>query len=417
MTKEQYILWVAPRIVLDSLQRNLLPSPRIAQACFEPNYGTSELAVKANNLFGAKANDQWEGKCYSKDSGECYDGKNYVGKISDFQAYDSWEESIFWQGWMLENRCTTPKYHPERKHYAELIGNRDYKDCARILDEKNYGTSPEYAKRVIDYVELHDLTMYDSMTEEEAKRMIKEESEENKMVINIHAGHNPDGMIACGAVGLIKESTEARAVKDLVIAKLQSLGHTVYDCTVNNGTGQSDVLKKIVEKCNAHDVNLDISIHFNAGAGDRLGNNETTGTEVFIHNTESEAKPYAQRVAKEIAALGFRLRDDSVKDDVKNGSYLYVLKHTKAPAMLVECCFVDDIDDVQLYSAEDMANAIVKGITGSTVQEEPCIQEDASSEKKLLYRVQVGAYSVKKNAEAQAQRLKAAGFDCFITTA
>ena len=27
------------------------------------------------------------------------------------------------------------------------------------------------------------------------------------MKINVHAGHNPDGKIACGAVGLIKEST------------------------------------------------------------------------------------------------------------------------------------------------------------------------------------------------------------------
>ncbi len=27
------------------------------------------------------------------------------------------------------------------------------------------------------------------------------------MKINVHAGHNPDGKIACGAVGLKKEST------------------------------------------------------------------------------------------------------------------------------------------------------------------------------------------------------------------
>jgi len=33
-----------------------------------------------------------------------------------------------------------------------------------------------------------------------------------------------------------------------------------------------------------------------------------------------------------------------------------------------------------------------------------------------LYKVQVGAYSQKANAEAMAKRLKADGFDCFITT-
>lgn len=36
---------------------------------------------------------------------------------------------------------------------------------------------------------------------------------EADMRINVHAGHNPAGMTACGAVGLINESTENRKVK------------------------------------------------------------------------------------------------------------------------------------------------------------------------------------------------------------
>lgn len=35
------------------------------------------------------------------------------------------------------------------------------------------------------------------------------------MVINVHAGHNPHGKVACGAVGLISESLENRRVKIL----------------------------------------------------------------------------------------------------------------------------------------------------------------------------------------------------------
>ena len=68
------------------------------------------------------------------------------------------------------------------------------------------------------------------------------------MIINVHAGHNPDGKVACGAVGVIKESTEARKVKDEVISLLKAAGHTVYDCTVNDGTSANDVLVKIVKK-------------------------------------------------------------------------------------------------------------------------------------------------------------------------
>lgn len=181
------------------------------------------------------------------------------------------------------------------------------------------------------------------------------------MRINIHAGHNPDGMVACGAVGLIRESTEARTVKDKVIEKLVYMGHTVHDCTCNNGTSQQDVLKRIVTACNTHTVDLDISIHFNAGA-QAESDGKTTGTEVLVYNNASGAVPWAQQIAESIAALGYRNRG------IKERPELYVLKHTKAPALLIECCFVDDPDDIALYNADRMAAAIVAGITGQAAE-------------------------------------------------
>ena len=181
------------------------------------------------------------------------------------------------------------------------------------------------------------------------------------MRINVHAGHNPDGMVACGAIGLIRESTEARAVKDRVIAQLAAMGHTVCDCTCNNGADQNDVLKKIVAVCNAQETDLDISIHFNAGAQSEA-DGHTTGTEVYVYSTSSAATAYAQRVVDSIATLGFRNRG------VKERQSLYVLRHTRAPAMLIECCFVDDPEDVALYNADRMAAAIVAGITGQAAE-------------------------------------------------
>lgn len=183
------------------------------------------------------------------------------------------------------------------------------------------------------------------------------------MKINIHAGHNPDGNIACGAIGLIKESTEARNVKNKVITILRSQGHTVYDCTVDNGISQNDVLKKIVSKCNTHPVDLDVSIHFNSGANDKNGNGKFTGSEVYVYSSTSKAKSYAQRIVTAISNLGFKNRG------VKYSTSLYVLRNTKSPSLLIECCFVDDKDDVKLYNSDKMANAIVKGITGiSSIQ-------------------------------------------------
>lgn len=242
------------------------------------------------------------------------------------------------------------------------------------------------------------------------------------MIINVHAGHNPDGKVACGAIGFIRESTEARKVKDAVISQLRQLGNTVYDCTCENGTSQANVLTQIVNACNTHTVDLDVSIHFNAGAGDATGNGQTTGTEVYLYSTSSKARVHAEKVCAAIAGLGFRNRG------LKYSTSLYFLRNSKAPAMLIECCFVDDKDDVQLYDCQKMADAIVYGITGqiaaSAEEPEPEEMEAAAPEAETpvgtgaqLLRVQVGAYAVEANAMAMQDKLKAAGFDAIIVKA
>ncbi|MCI8695820.1 MAG: N-acetylmuramoyl-L-alanine amidase, partial [Lachnospiraceae bacterium] len=141
----------------------------------------------------------------------------------------------------------------------------------------------------------------------------------------------------------------------------------------------------------------------------------------YVYSPSSEATAHAEKVCQAIAGLGFRNRG------VKYSKGLYVLKNTKAPAMLIECCFVDDRDDVQLYDCQKMAEAIVFGITGQriTADEEPDANQEAAAsgeetptgDAKRLYRVQVGAYSVKGNADAALTKLKAAGFDAIIVNA
>ncbi|WWR16517.1 N-acetylmuramoyl-L-alanine amidase [Lachnospiraceae bacterium JLR.KK008] len=253
------------------------------------------------------------------------------------------------------------------------------------------------------------------------------------MVINVHAGHNPDGKTACGAVGFIRESTEARRVKDETVYQLRRLGHTVYDCTCENGRSQANVLTKIVNACNAHTVDLDVSIHFNSGAKDSEGNGTTSGTEVLIYKKGNAAQKYAKSVADAISALGYRRRSDTTSPEagVKLRKELYFLNKTKAPAMLVECCFVDDRDDVQLYDCQKMASAIVYGITGKRVADQEEVTEDkeasatdaetAVGDGSKLYRVQIveqkGAFFVKENAERYCNELKAAGFHAMIVNA
>ncbi len=179
------------------------------------------------------------------------------------------------------------------------------------------------------------------------------------MKYTVHAGHNPKGKIGCGASHFIDESTENRKVSKEVIKKLKLRGHTVYDCTVNNGTSQNNILFNIVKKCNKYNTDYDVSIHFNSFKEDK-GNGKVKGVEILVY----DLKDYKQievcnKILEGFENLGFTNRGIKVRPD------LYFLRETKDKAILIEVCFVDDKDDVNLYKKvgiEKIANAIANGL-------------------------------------------------------
>ena len=168
---------------------------------------------------------------------------------------------------------------------------------------------------------------------------------------NVHGGHN---RIVPGAGHYLDEVTEDRRITAGVIALLQASGHTAYNCTDDVGKTVGANLANIVAKCNTHSADLDISIHQNAAKVDP-GDGKTKGVEVFVYSTSSKAYAAAGRVCEKLATLGFTNRG------VKISTGLYVLRHTKSPAMLIEVGFVDDKDDADLYNKVGV-NAICKAI-------------------------------------------------------
>lgn len=241
----------------------------------------------------------------------------------------------------LNNVCVDKRYKYVDKGCAPYV---EWLGIQENPKKKGWAAGTNYGIKILNIIDA----------------ILKEGTGDTHMRINVHAGHNIASYTACGAVGLINESIEDRKVKDEVIRQLRALGHTVYDCTIDRASSVSNNLSQIVSKCNEHTVDLDISIHFNSGANDTSGNGTTTGAEVWVYGNGTKVNTYAEKVCQEISKLGFRNRG------IKSSTGLYVLKHTKSPAMLIECCFVDDRDDVNIYNANYMANAIVKGITGKS---------------------------------------------------
>ena len=191
------------------------------------------------------------------------------------------------------------------------------------------------------------------------------------MIIGIDKGHSTCDKSPCGAVGLLNESKENRLVGDLVIQQLKGLGHTVIDCSCNSASSVNEQLAAIVGKANSQKLDLFLSLHLNAGGG--------TGAEVYTTNT-SGAKSEAKKLIDTYCnRTGFRNRGHKFSE-------LYVLRHTNAPAMLLEMCFVDTENDFKRWNnlgVETIANIIVEGITGQIksenepVESEPIIKEES----------------------------------------
>lgn len=173
-------------------------------------------------------------------------------------------------------------------------------------------------------------------------------------VYNVHGGHS----LKCrGVSDLLDEVDEDRKVKNKLIELLRADGNTVYDCTDDYSTSQGANLSAIVSKCNAHNVDLDISIHLNSARNDRVGDGKCGGVEVYGYDDRIYGVAY--RIAENIAntlGIGFH------GSPVKYRKDLYVLRKTKAKAILIECCFVDDKDDVSRWDSTKCAMAIASAL-------------------------------------------------------
>ena len=223
------------------------------------------------------------------------------------------------------------------------------------------------------------------------------------MIIGIDCGHTLSGE-GTGAQGCgYKEQNLTRELGELVTQMLEREGHTVVNCTVDKSYNNSQQLKDRVILANRQKLDLFVSIHFNACVNDQVGDGKTTGTEVLVYSTTSKAKPYADRIVKNISNLGLKNRG------VKTHN-AYVLKNTNAPALLIETCFIDDRDDMNIYlkSPKNVAKAIVEGILNKT------IVEKEATPKNGYYRVLAGSYKDKENAIKRQMELINKGFQASI---
>lgn len=164
---------------------------------------------------------------------------------------------------------------------------------------------------------------------------------------------------------------------------------------------ENDPVGQEVKEANVSGADLAVSFHANAGGGD--------GFEVFYYTSNTKGKKLAQLGEKYVKELGQNSRG------IKSGNHLYFIKNTNMTSVLFESFFIDNDTDNNIGDtvAEQKkfgiayAKAILEylGITYKTA---------VTQTNGKIYRVQVGAFSVKANAEKLKKELMNKGYNAFI---
>ncbi len=164
-----------------------------------------------------------------------------------------------------------------------------------------------------------------------------------KIALDLGHGCNFDG----GALGIRDEETCINEVGSILLEMLQD-EFDVVTCRPQSAKSVQNSLQQRCDRANDSKADLFLSLHFNKFNG------QGRGTECYA--ISSIGRAYAQSIVNSISELGFKNRG------VKNGNGFYVLKNTSMPAVLIEGCFIDSIKDMQIYSGEAIAKAIMDGI-------------------------------------------------------
>lgn len=152
---DQFIEKIAGMV--EETPKRILPSITIAQAILESNWGKSDLAVKANNLFGIKASTDWAGRYFTKITTEEKDGKKYQTE-ANFRAYANWSESIKDH----DDFFVTPAWR--QKHYANVLSAENYVEQANALTG-TYATDSKYGEKLIKLIERYNLDSFDEFSD------------------------------------------------------------------------------------------------------------------------------------------------------------------------------------------------------------------------------------------------------------
>ena len=164
----------------------------------------------------------------------------------------------------------------------------------------------------------------------------------------------------------------------------------------------SDSLKVIIARANNMKVDLVVSNHLNA-----FRPNVGNGYEGLVYSKEND--DLAEVFEKHVKAVGQNSRGFKYRPD------LAILRDTKMKAILNEIAFIDNWNDIKDWNEEHELKIMGEALAEAAAEYLQLPKKVKPTTNGKLYKVQVGAFSQKANADALAEELKKKGYQAFVT--
>ena len=179
------------------------------------------------------------------------------------------------------------------------------------------------------------------------------------LLISGHGAGDPGAVSTLGGTNY-READETRKVTAGLAQRLRDAAEvTVYPTDRNAYEDYRKGTLKSVAQFSKYDFVLEV--HFNAVRADQ-GDGKVKGSEIF--STRKTAAAAAElAILRRLKALGFTDRG------LKASGHLAVINAAAAagtPAALLEVCFVDDADDMRLYTAD--RGAVFDAVAGGLME-------------------------------------------------
>lgn len=172
-------------------------------------------------------------------------------------------------------------------------------------------------------------------------------------------------------------------------------------CGIEVMLGQYDTMANRCAESDKFGAQLHVPIHSNACNG------QVSGTRMFCSSLSGEGYKACKAIFDVLAPF-----TPGTSENIKANPGLFEIRVPKAPTAYVEIDFHDNVSVAKwiIEHTTEIGEKLAEGICNYFNIKYKAKTEDSGK----LYRVQVGAFKSKTNAENLLNKLKAAGFDGYI---